>query len=275
VISPKRAAQAKGKGQEGGIPCLWFPAPKAATVIVFFHGNAEDLGMCFAVLKHMRNQFKVNVLGVEYPGYGLLQNERPSEESVCEVALTAFRYLVDKERMAKYLDSLQERPGTNGADSSPEKEGQREDDEGSHGDYEPDVINVDAGFDDTPTADAGTAAQWRSEEGTQANDDTGALKRIERAEGLLQESQEIAVHMSNLGKLTDESCPAVHPDRDASVEADAEDFGATAAPVPIQKEGKVDISNLELEASDDDTVSFESTSGGRRCAHEPGGVSSV
>ena len=25
----------------GGIPCLWFPAPKAATVILFFHANAD------------------------------------------------------------------------------------------------------------------------------------------------------------------------------------------------------------------------------------------
>ena len=61
----------------------WFPAPKAATVILFFHANAEailrrrlhsdspwidrlqcdvlrmqDLGMSFAILKHMRDQFK-------------------------------------------------------------------------------------------------------------------------------------------------------------------------------------------------------------------------
>ena len=28
----------------------------------------EDLGMSFAILKHMRDQFKVNVLAVEYPG---------------------------------------------------------------------------------------------------------------------------------------------------------------------------------------------------------------
>ena len=45
-----------------------FPAPKAATVILFFHANAEDLGMSFAVLRHVRDQFKVNVLAVEPPG---------------------------------------------------------------------------------------------------------------------------------------------------------------------------------------------------------------
>lgn len=93
VISPKRAQDVSAGP---GIPCLWFPAPKAATVILFFHANAEDLGMSFAVLKHIRDQFKVNVLAVEYPGYGLLSGMTPSEDGVYEVALTAFRYLVDE-----------------------------------------------------------------------------------------------------------------------------------------------------------------------------------
>ncbi|OLP93490.1 Pentatricopeptide repeat-containing protein, chloroplastic [Symbiodinium microadriaticum] len=92
VISPKRV----GEENASGIPCLWFPAPKAATVILFFHANAEDLGMSFAVLRHIRDQFKVNVLAVEYPGYGLLHHMEPSEDAVYEVALTAFRFLVDE-----------------------------------------------------------------------------------------------------------------------------------------------------------------------------------
>jgi len=91
VISPGKAAE-----REDGIPCLWFPAPKAATVLLFFHANAEDLGMCFQLLKHMRDQFKVNVMSVEYPGYGLLQDLDPSEDGVYEVALTALRFLVDE-----------------------------------------------------------------------------------------------------------------------------------------------------------------------------------
>eukprot|EP00747_Dinoflagellata_sp_TGD_P091211 gnl/TRDRNA2_/TRDRNA2_164980_c0_seq2.p1 gnl/TRDRNA2_/TRDRNA2_164980_c0~~gnl/TRDRNA2_/TRDRNA2_164980_c0_seq2.p1 ORF type:complete len:406 (+),score=60.13 gnl/TRDRNA2_/TRDRNA2_164980_c0_seq2:102-1319(+) len=93
VISPKRAGDERNAA---GIPCLWFPAPKAATVMLFFHANAEDLGMSYAVLKHMRDQFKVNVLAVEYPGYGLLHHMKPSEDGVYEVALTAFRFLVDE-----------------------------------------------------------------------------------------------------------------------------------------------------------------------------------
>jgi len=93
VISPSRVNDERSVD---GIPCLWFPAPKAATVMLFFRANAEDLGMSFAVLKHMRDQFKVNVLAVEYPGYGLLHHMNPNEDGVYEVALTAFRFLVDE-----------------------------------------------------------------------------------------------------------------------------------------------------------------------------------
>lgn len=92
MISEERARDPKF---QDGIPCLWFPAPKAATVILFFHANAEDLGMSFAILKHMRDQFKVNVLAVEYPGYGLLNGMATDEEGIYEVALTTFRFLVD------------------------------------------------------------------------------------------------------------------------------------------------------------------------------------
>lgn len=79
-----------------GVPCLWFPAQRAATVLLFFHANAEDLGMCFSLLQHMRDQFKVNVLAPEYPGYGLLAKMPPSEDLLNHLALTVCRYLVDE-----------------------------------------------------------------------------------------------------------------------------------------------------------------------------------
>ncbi|CAE7422281.1 unnamed protein product, partial [Symbiodinium sp. CCMP2456] len=54
----------------------------------FFHANAEDLGMTFSILRHLRDQFKVNVLAPEYPGYGMLSHREPSEQALNEVALT-------------------------------------------------------------------------------------------------------------------------------------------------------------------------------------------
>jgi len=83
-----------------GIPCMWLPAPRAAGVILFCHGNAEDLGMCFPFVKHMRDQFKMNVLAVEYPGYGLLHGISVCEAALKEAALTAFRFLLDDLKVA-------------------------------------------------------------------------------------------------------------------------------------------------------------------------------
>eukprot|EP00440_Ansanella_granifera_P001155 gb/GFBE01001242.1/.p1 GENE.gb/GFBE01001242.1/~~gb/GFBE01001242.1/.p1 ORF type:complete len:394 (+),score=74.51 gb/GFBE01001242.1/:1-1182(+) len=84
-----------------GIPCVWLPAPRAAGVILFCHGNAEDLGMCFPFVRHMRDQFKMNVLAVEYPGYGLLHGVSTSSEAALkEVALTAFRFILDELKVA-------------------------------------------------------------------------------------------------------------------------------------------------------------------------------
>lgn len=96
VISPDRVA---GESTSG-IPCIWMPAPKAAMVLLYFHANAEDLGMTFKMLRHMRDQFKVNIMAVEYPGYGLLQHLEATEEGVLEVALTVFRYLVDEVKVS-------------------------------------------------------------------------------------------------------------------------------------------------------------------------------
>lgn len=83
-----------------GIPCVWLPAERAAGVILFFHGNAEDLGLSHGFVQHMRDQFKMNVLAVEYPGYGLLNKIACSETALKEVVLTVFRFVVDELRVA-------------------------------------------------------------------------------------------------------------------------------------------------------------------------------
>ncbi|CAE7358542.1 aho-3 [Symbiodinium natans] len=52
-------------------------------------------------VRHMRDQFKMNVLAVEYPGYGLLHGiSSSSEAALKEVALTAFRFILDELKVA-------------------------------------------------------------------------------------------------------------------------------------------------------------------------------
>mmetsp|Transcript_98086 Transcript_98086/g.184448 ORF Transcript_98086/g.184448 Transcript_98086/m.184448 type:complete len:411 (+) Transcript_98086:113-1345(+) len=97
ALSPERVDQEQ---YAEGIPCMWLPAERAAGVILFFHGNAEDLGLSHAFVQHMRDQFKMNVLSVEYPGYGLLKWMSASETVLKEVVLTVFRFVVDELRVA-------------------------------------------------------------------------------------------------------------------------------------------------------------------------------
>jgi hypothetical protein len=50
---------------------------------VYFHGNGEDIYLSKELLKHLRNTLKINVLAVEYPGYGLYKGNS-SEEAILE-----------------------------------------------------------------------------------------------------------------------------------------------------------------------------------------------
>ena len=63
-------------------------------IILFFHGNAEDLGISYEMLDHMRSALKINVLAVEYPGYGVyIDNEGPSEEKILEDACIVYNFV--------------------------------------------------------------------------------------------------------------------------------------------------------------------------------------
>eukprot|EP00300_Choanocystis_sp_HF-7_P023058 c22829_g1_i1.p1 GENE.c22829_g1_i1~~c22829_g1_i1.p1 ORF type:complete len:282 (+),score=47.30 c22829_g1_i1:33-878(+) len=57
----------------------------ASLTILFFHANAEDIGMANVWIEHLGATLKVNVAAVEYPGYGLASGT-PSEEGTLAAA---------------------------------------------------------------------------------------------------------------------------------------------------------------------------------------------
>lgn len=64
----------------------WFlPCAKAdAPVVIFFHGNGQNLGtMLYSGFLHRFGEYQVHLLALDYPGYGNSQG-RPSEESLME-----------------------------------------------------------------------------------------------------------------------------------------------------------------------------------------------
>lgn len=88
--------QAVLPGTPPNLPCLWLPAKRSASVLLYFHANAEDLGVVHSALMHLQKQLQISVLAMEYPGYGLLKDFKPSEEVICAAAMVALRYLVSE-----------------------------------------------------------------------------------------------------------------------------------------------------------------------------------
>ena len=59
--------------------CCYLPYVEGSgKVLIYFHGNAEDIGFCYEMARLIRRELKVNVLIVEYPGYGLYEGEPSS-----------------------------------------------------------------------------------------------------------------------------------------------------------------------------------------------------
>jgi hypothetical protein len=54
------------------IPCLHVPYTIGSSkMLIYFHANAEDVVLASELLEYMRALLKVNVVSVEYPGYGI------------------------------------------------------------------------------------------------------------------------------------------------------------------------------------------------------------
>ena len=63
------------------IPCLYLPYDdEASKVVIYFHGNAEDIGLAFDLLYVLGQRLQMHIIAVEYPGYGLYKSSEPSEE---------------------------------------------------------------------------------------------------------------------------------------------------------------------------------------------------
>lgn len=86
--------QTKATGRPA-IPCLWLQHPRGSNkLLLYFHGNAEDLGYTFELMDLLRCSLNLHVMCVEYPGYGVYKG-KCSAERVTEDAQNVFGYLVD------------------------------------------------------------------------------------------------------------------------------------------------------------------------------------
>ena len=69
-------------------PYIHITPPGARYVMFYCHGNEEDLGMIYPTIKYLAFQLKINVIAIEYPGYGFCRgkcNEISLYRQVCKV----------------------------------------------------------------------------------------------------------------------------------------------------------------------------------------------
>lgn len=76
------------------VPCLFLPFKHARFLIIYFHGNAEDLGLCYSFCTIIRDLFQVHMLAVEYPGYGICPGQA-GEDGIMANATAAMRFATD------------------------------------------------------------------------------------------------------------------------------------------------------------------------------------
>ena len=59
---------------------LFLPCDDEATkIMIYFHANAEDIGLSFDFLHAIGQRLRLHVVAVEYPGYGLYKTSQANE----------------------------------------------------------------------------------------------------------------------------------------------------------------------------------------------------
>jgi len=97
VWLPRRQAarrrQDDAPHEANSVPCLVVPFPGGSSrVIIYCHGNAEDLGGLPSMLMKMSRAMRCHVIGMEYPGYGISQGQ-PSESGLNNDLLVVLSFL--------------------------------------------------------------------------------------------------------------------------------------------------------------------------------------
>jgi pimeloyl-ACP methyl ester carboxylesterase len=81
------------KDEMVSIPCIFMKSLcTSSKILIFFHGNAEDLRSSYDLVDMLRSVLNVNVIAVEYPGYGLYKG-KTSETAILRDAQTVYKFI--------------------------------------------------------------------------------------------------------------------------------------------------------------------------------------
>lgn len=73
------------------VPCLYLPcAEPSSKVLLYFHGNAEDVALTQELIEVLQHELKVHVLVMEYEGYGVYGGKSTAESIIRDSELLFF-----------------------------------------------------------------------------------------------------------------------------------------------------------------------------------------
>lgn len=79
------------------IPCLFIPCKESSDkLMIYFHGNAEDIGVSDTFFTPLTSIFKCHVLVMEYPTYGVYKNRTLSEDAIRTDACHVYDFVTQK-----------------------------------------------------------------------------------------------------------------------------------------------------------------------------------
>ena len=67
----------KQKSKKDFIPCLFLKG-SSDKIMIHFHANGEDIGLTKPLMNKIIEKLQINIICVEYPGYGIYKNEDSS-----------------------------------------------------------------------------------------------------------------------------------------------------------------------------------------------------
>lgn len=94
IFIPPAAGSVASDASDAKIPCIFLSSQYARFILICFHANGEDLGKIYPFLCAMRDVFKVHILAIEYPGYGICSGV-PSESGVLVNAHAAMYFATE------------------------------------------------------------------------------------------------------------------------------------------------------------------------------------
>lgn len=78
------------------IPCAYIQNQNGSSkVVLLFHSNGEDLGQLWSLMESISEDWRVHVVAMEYPSYGVYPGS-PSCEQISDDALNVYDYLTNE-----------------------------------------------------------------------------------------------------------------------------------------------------------------------------------